>query len=255
MVKTGHDVPIILKKKKHAAHAHHGGAWKVAYADFVTAMMALFIVLWIVGQSKQVRQYVAHYFKDPGAFFENTKGGGMFAGNSVLTTQQNVDENLQRDSKRLEAIAQTITEQVKKDSSLSKLTKQMTMEFTEEGLRIQLYESAENAYFDIGTARLKPEAVGILTAIAREVGKLPNKVVLEGHTDSRPYSRLDGYTNFELSTDRANAARRLLMTAGLRPDQVSEVRGYADRMLRDTKRPFDDSNRRITILIKFEGTS
>ncbi len=255
MVKTGHEVPIIIKKKRHAAHGHHGGAWKVAYADFVTAMMALFIVLWIVGQSKQVRQYVAHYFKDPGAFFENTKGGGMFAGNSVLATQQTIDENLQRDRKRLQEIAETIMEQAAKDSSLARLTKQMAMEFTEEGLRIQLYESADNAYFDIGTARLKPEAVGILTAIAQEVGKLPNKVVLEGHTDSRPYSRLDGYTNFELSTDRANAARRLLMTAGLRPDQVSEVRGYADRMLRDRNRPFDDANRRITILIKFEGKS
>ncbi len=255
MAKTGHEVPIIIRKKKHAAHGHHGGAWKVAYADFVTAMMALFIVLWIVGQSKQVRQYVANYFKDPGAFFENTKGGGMFAGNSVLATQQTIDENLQRDSKRLEQVAQTIKEQVQKDSSLAKLTRQMAIEFTEEGLRIELYESAENAYFDIGTARLKPEAVGILTAIAREVGKLPNMVVLEGHTDSRPYSRLDGYTNFELSADRANAARRLLMTSGVRPEQILEVRGYADRKLRDRNRPFDDSNRRISILIKFEGIS
>lgn len=252
MNKSGHDVPVIIKKKKHGKHGHHGGAWKVAYADFVTAMMALFIVLWIVGQSKQVRQYVANYFKDPGAFFENTKGGGMFSGNSLLTTQQAVDENLQRDSKRLQQMANTILEHVKKDSSLKKLVNQMAIELTKEGLRIQLYETAENAYFDIGTARLKPEAVGILTAIAQEVGTIPNKVVIEGHTDSRPYSRLDGYTNYELSTDRANAARRLMMSAGLRPDQVDEVRGYADRMLRDRNRPFDDSNRRITILIKFE---
>ncbi|HXF99548.1 MAG TPA: flagellar motor protein MotB [Bacteroidota bacterium] len=255
VAKTGHDTPIIIKKKKSAGHGHHGGAWKVAYADFVTAMMALFIVLWIVGQSKQVRQYVAHYFKDPGAFFENTRGGGMFSGNSLLTTQQNVDENLQRESKRLQEMAQTIMGNLKKDSSLARLMKQLSFELTEEGLRIQLYETAENAYFDIGTARLKPEAVGILTAIAQEVGKLPNKVIIEGHTDSRPYSRLDGYTNFELSADRANAARRLLMTAGVRPDQISEIRGYADRMLRDRNRPFDDSNRRITILIKFEGKS
>jgi chemotaxis protein MotB len=119
------DIPIIIKKKKHTAHGHHGGAWKVAYADFVTAMMALFIVLWIVGQSKQVKQYVANYFKDPGAFFENTKGGGMFQGSSVMSTTQVVDENLQRESKRLEEMAEGIVNSVKKDSTLKKLLNQM----------------------------------------------------------------------------------------------------------------------------------
>jgi len=248
------DIPIIVKKKRGAAaHGHHGGAWKVAYADFVTAMMALFIVLWIVGQSKQVRQYVAHYFKDPGAFFENTRGGGMFTGNSVMTTQQNVDENLQRESKHLQQMASKVLMEISKDSSLKKLMNQMVVELTEEGLRMNLYESAENAYFDIGTARLKPEAVGILAAIAAEVGKLPNKVVIEGHTDARPYSTVSGYTNFELSADRANAARRVLMTSGIRPDQIVEVRGYADTQLRDRNRPFDESNRRISIVIKFGG--
>jgi chemotaxis protein MotB len=247
------DIPIIIKRKKHAAHGHHGGAWKVAYADFVTAMMALFIVLWIVGQSKQVKQYVANYFKDPGAFFENTKGGGMFTGASMVSTQQNIDENLQRESKKLQEMASAILKEVQKDSSLRSLIKQMGMEMTDEGLRIQLYESAQNAYFDVGTARLKPEAVGMLTAIAHQVGTLPNKIILEGHTDSRPYSSHDGYTNFELSADRANAARRLLMTNGVHEDQVSEIRGYADTRLHDRNRPFDESNRRISILIKFEG--
>jgi chemotaxis protein MotB len=248
------DIPIIVKRKRGvASHGRHGGAWKVAYADFVTAMMALFIVLWIVGQSKQVRQYVAHYFKDPGAFFENTRGGGMFTGNSLMTTQQNVDENLQRESKHLQQMASKVLTAISRDTSLKKLMNQMVMELTEEGLRMNLYESAENAYFDVGTARLKPEAVGILTAIAAEVGKLPNKVVIEGHTDARPYLTVSGYTNFELSADRANAARRLLMTNGIRPDQIVEVRGYADTQLRDRNRPFDESNRRISIVIKFGG--
>lgn len=247
------DVPIIIKKKKHAPHGHHGGAWKVAYADFVTAMMALFIVLWIVGQSKQVKQYVANYFKDPGAFFENTKGGGMFSGNSSLTTAQSIDENLQRDSKRLAAMASTVLNEIRADSSLKGLMNQIAVELTDEGLRIHLYESAENSYFDIGTARLKPEAVGVLTKIAAEIGKVPNRVVIEGHTDAHPYAKLDGYTNFELSADRANAARRLLMTNGMRSDQLSEVRGYGDTHLHDRNRPFDEANRRISILIKFEG--
>jgi chemotaxis protein MotB len=253
MSRNQHDIPIIIKKKKHAAHGHHGGAWKVAYADFVTAMMALFIVLWIVGQSKQVKQYVANYFKDPGAFFENTKGGGMFTGTSITATQQSVDENLMRESKRLEQMAATVLKEIKKDKSLKNLMNQMAVELSDEGLRIHLYESAQNAYFDVGTARLKPEAVGIITTIAQEVGKLPNKVILEGHTDARPYSNVNGYTNFELSADRANAARRLLMTNGLRSEQIIEVRGYADTRLRDRNRPFDEANRRISILIKFEG--
>lgn len=252
MNRTQHDVPIIIKRKKRVAHAHHGGAWKVAFADFVTAMMALFIVLWIVGQSKQVKQYVANYFKDPGAFFENTKGGGMFSGTTATTTNQNVEENLIRESQRLEAMAATILKEVQKDSSLKNLVSQMSMEVTEEGMRINLYESAQNAYFDVGTARLKPEAVGVLTIIAGEVGKIQNKVILEGHTDALPYSNNNGYTNFELSADRANAARRLLMTNGLRSDQIAEVRGYADTKLLDRNRPFDESNRRISIMIKFE---
>jgi chemotaxis protein MotB len=253
MNRSHNDIPVIIKRKKHSAHAHHGGAWKVAYADFVTAMMALFIVLWIVGQSKQVKQYVAHYFKDPGAFFENTKGGGIHTGSSVTTTQQTIDENLQRESKALELMAASILNEVKKDPTLNKLVQQMSIELTKEGLRINLYESAENAYFDVGTARLKPEAVGILTAIAAEVGKLPNKVLVEGHTDALPYSSISGYTNFELSADRANAARRLLMTNGLRSNQIAEVRGYADTKLRDRNRPFDEANRRISIVIQFEG--
>ncbi len=249
----GSDIPIIVKRKKKGGHGgHHGGAWKVAYADFVTAMMALFIVLWIVGQSKQVKQYVANYFKDPGAFFENTKGGGMFQGNSVMNTTQTVDENLQRETKRLQEAAESIVKGLQRDSTLKGLLKQMAIEMTDEGLRIHLYESAQNAYFDIGTARLKPEAVGIITAIGKEVGALSNKVVLEGHTDARPYSSVAGYTNYELSADRANAARRVLMTSGLNPQQVSEVRGYADTKIRDRNRPFDEANRRITILIQFE---
>jgi chemotaxis protein MotB len=250
----GSDIPIIIKRKKKGGHGgHHGGAWKVAYADFVTAMMSLFIVLWIVGQSKQVKQYVANYFKDPGAFFENTKGGGMFSGTSLMTTNQVVEENLQRESKRLQETAQRILKDIQRDSSLKGLLKQMSIEMTDEGLRIQLYESVENAYFDIGTSRLKPEAVGVIAAIGKEVGVLSNTVVIEGHTDARPYSTVAGYTNYELSADRANAARRVLMTNGIKGRQVSEVRGYADTKLRDRNRPFDEANRRISILIKFES--
>lgn len=251
MNRSHSDLPIVIKKRKHGAHGHHGGAWKVAYADFVTAMMALFIVLWIVGQSKQVKEYVAHYFRDPGAFFENSTGGGAFNGTTVPMPQQHVEDNLRRETKRMEHMASTLTNKLGQDSSLHQLLSQISFEMTEEGMRINLNESAQGTYFDLGTSRLKPEAIGILTTIATEIGRLPNDVVIEGHTDALPYSSTLGYTNFELSTDRANAARRLLMANGLRAEQLSDVRGYADTRLRDRNRPFDASNRRISIVIKF----
>jgi len=247
------DVPVRIVKKNGAQQPHHGGAWKVAYADFVTAMMALFIVLWIIGQSKQVRQYVAHYFKDPGAFFENTRGGGMFQGNSIVNKDHVQDDLLKREQKKLQAVAEKLREELSKESGLKELIKQVKMEIVKEGLRIELQEGSESFFFDIGTATMKPEAVQILSTISQEIGKLPNHIIVEGHTDSRQYPQPNGYTNFELSTDRANSARRVLITKGMREKQFDEVRGYADTKLRNTQDPFDKINRRISIIIKYEG--
>ncbi len=248
----GSDVPIRIVKKKVGHGGHHGGAWKVAYADFVTAMMALFIVLWIVGQSKQVKQFVANYFKDPGAFFESTKGGGMFQGSNLVGKEQVLDEYLKRDEEKLKEMTESILKNLGKDASLSNLIDQIKVDTVEEGMRIELLEATKAYFFDVGTATLKPEAIRVLTIIAKEVGKLPNKVIIDGHTDSRPYSRADGYTNFELSADRANSARRILVVNGLKEHQIDEVRGYADSRLRNAKDPYDVTNRRISIIIEWQ---
>lgn len=250
MSQHSNDAPVRIVKKKMGHGGHHGGAWKVAYADFVTAMMALFIVLWIVGQSKQIKAYVANYFKDPGAFFESTKGGGMFQGSDLVGKEQLLDESLKREEKKLQEMGQAILNDLGKDKSLSNLMNQIKIDTVEEGMRIELLETTKLFFFDVGTAKLKPDAVRILTIIASEVGKFSNKVVVEGHTDSRPYSHADGYTNFELSAERANSARRVLVVRGLQEHQMDEVRGYADTRLRNREDPFDVTNRRISIIIK-----
>jgi chemotaxis protein MotB len=163
------------------------------------------------------------------------------------------DEMMKREKaeqERLETMGKTIMEGLSKDPTLTGLKNQIKIEVIDEGLRIELREASQSFFFDIGTAKLKDEAVRILTIIAQEVGKLPNKVIVEGHTDSRQYSRVDGYTNFELSADRANSARRVLATKGLRDSQIAQVRGYADSQLRDKNDPYDVINRRISIIIK-----
>ena len=244
------ETPIRIVKKKKGHGGHHGGAWKVAYADFVTAMMSLFIVLWIVGQSKQVKAYISNYFKDPGAFFENTGGGGPFQGKSLTNINISAEELLKREKQKLEEMGKTIENNLSKDPSLANLKSQIKIEVVDEGLRIEMMESNSAFFFDIGTAKLKPEAIKILVIIAKEIGTMSNKVVIEGHTDRRQYSSINGYTNFELSSDRANSARRILAVNGLQPGQLDEIRGYADTRLRNAKDPYDATNRRISIIIK-----
>lgn len=242
----------IVRKKKRDHGGHHGGAWKVAYADFVTAMMALFIVLWIVGQSKNIKSSISNYFKDPGAFFDNTKGGGMFQGTDVVAEKIIDEEQMKREKQKLEEMAQTILKEIENQPQLKELAGQIEMEIVKEGLRIELLETSRSFFFDIGTSSLKAEAVRVLTTIAEKVALLPNHIIIEGHTDSRPYSRKDGYTNFELSADRANSARRMLVRHGVGESQIDEVRGYADKKLRNTKDPYDVTNRRISIIIEYD---
>ncbi|MBI5463830.1 MAG: OmpA family protein [Ignavibacteriales bacterium] len=248
-----HELPVLIVKKKKNQHGgHHGGAWKVAYADFVTAMMALFIVLWIVGQSKQVKSYIANYFRDPGAFFENTRGGGTSESNQPPLAEPVREESLRRQKEKMKEMASSVLTELENQPQLKALAKQIKVEFDKEGMHIELLEASESFFFDIGTSTLKPPAVQILQTIAHQLGTLDNDAVIEGHTDSRQYSRPDGYTNFELSAERANSARRVLAAYGVRESQVVEVRGYADRKLRNTENPLDIINRRISILVKYK---
>ena len=246
------EAPIRVVRKKAGHGGHHGGAWKVAYADFVTAMMALFIVLWIVGQSKQVKEYIANYFKDPGAAFENTKAGAA-AGGKIGAGEQTVEEFLKRQEEHLQAVGKEILKEVAEKPGLADLSKQIKVEVVKEGLRIELLETPNSVFFDVGTANMHEDTKKLLAVIAAGIRDIPNHLILEGHTDSRRYSSALGYTNFELSTDRANSARRVLASEGLPAERFDEVRGYADTRLRNAADPLDAVNRRISIILKFEG--
>jgi chemotaxis protein MotB len=152
----------------------------------------------------------------------------------------------------MKSLADKIINEIKKTPQLKDILEQVKIEFTKEGMRIELVEESQSFFFDVGTANLKPEAKTVLVLIAKELGKLKNRIVVEGHTDARPYSGKGGYTNYELSADRANSARRVLMENGLQEKQVDEIRGYADTRLRNKENPFDITNRRISILVKYD---
>jgi chemotaxis protein MotB len=238
--------PIIIIRKKAAPHAvHHGGAWKVAYADFVTAMMALFIVLWLMASSDQVKKSIAAYFLDPkGQKHEVGSGGLNGSGQSMYLS---VDD-MQRLKSKLEQAFRSLP-------AVEKLKDQITMTITGEGLRIELLENSQGVFFQSGNAR--PTATGIeaIGLLASQLGQLPNPVVLEGHTDAVAYGNANGYSNWELSTDRANEARRLMQGHGVRPDQIKQIRGYGDQSLRNATNPLDPSNRRISVIVLYGGPS
>ncbi len=246
------DVPIRIVKKKGGHGGHHGGAWKVAYADFVTAMMALFIVLWIVGQSKAVKESVAGYFQDPGAFTSSHGASGALNGGQGAIENAGMSD-LVKQQEAFKRLGEEILKEIAKKPDLQTLASQVRFEIVDEGLRIEMIEESNSYFFDVGTSTIKPEAAEVLGIIAHEVDSLPNKLVVEGHTDSRQYARADGYSNFELSADRANSARRILVSNGVRQSQVDEVRGYADTRLRNKQDPFDITNRRISVLVKFRS--
>jgi chemotaxis protein MotB len=235
--------PIIVIKKKGGHGGHHGGAWKVAYADFVTAMMALFIVLWLMGASEKVKKAVAGYFNDPKGT-ANLLGTTMAGDGLAVTTK--TEDHMQRLKEKLE-------EEIKQKKELEKLSKQIDITITAEGLRIELLEGKDGTFYQSGSARLSESGQELLALLAKELKALPNALLIEGHTDATPYSSDLTYSNWELSADRANAARRLLQQGGVRGDQVSQVRGYADQLLRIRSNPYDPGNRRISILVKNEG--
>jgi chemotaxis protein MotB len=291
--------PIIIKKIKKGGHGHHGGAWKVAYADFVTAMMAFFIVMWILGQSEEVKQNVADYFNDPmsysvftgkkktdvpvqinifegslnksGESDQSANGEGSLDGdqkpviiNFSTGEQQINDSTLNKElsqaiqdsiraAKRVKELGDFLNKEFEnmmtQKPDMEEILSSIKIEISKEGTRIELIETSESLFFKVGSNELKTEAVDILKLIASELGKYPNNIEIEGHTDSRAY-RGTNYTNWELSTDRANSARKVLEKNGLWEDQVIKVTGFADNKLRKPENPFDITNRRVSILVK-----
>jgi len=238
--------PIIVIKKKGGHGGHHGGAWKVAYADFVTAMMALFIVLWLMNSSKQIQQAVAGYFKDPA-------GTSKLLGTGLKGTGP--AEEIKVPKENMSKLKDDLQTAIHKIEDLDKLKSQIDMTVTAEGLRIELLESAKGTFFDSGSPELNESGKEALITLAKQLGAAPNKILIEGHTDSVPLVRNGGeYGNWELSVDRANSARRLMQESGLRTDQVTQVRGYADQKPRKPDAPEDPSNRRISLIVQYATT-
>ena len=231
--------PIIIKKK--VMHAgHHGGAWKVAYADFVTAMMALFIVLWLLNTSKPIQKAVGGYFRDPSGTAEK-----------MGSSQAGTEEIVRVKKENMADLKELLQKQIQSMIDLDKLGKNIEMTITPEGLRIELLESDKGTFFNSGSPKLNQSGRELLALLAVQLGQVPNHLSIEGHTDAKPYAGESNYTNWELSTDRANAARRVMQQSGLRADQVAQVRGFADQRLRLPKEPLEASNRRVSIIVQY----
>ena len=244
------EVPIrIVVRKKVGGHGAPHGAWKVAFADFMTAMFALFLVLWIINQSTDIRSAIAGYFQDPLGRADEfgssiLPGGGAQTATVRPLTPPDVVE-LRRN--RLGSLAEKLEGELDHLPALKDVRDKIEIQLTDDGLRIQLLEDSTGVFFETGSATPSRRGVEILTLLGRELGALPNPVRIEGYTDARPYADNSAYTNWELSADRANAARRILTASGLGPLQVQQIRGLADRDLRDPSHPYSACNRRITI--------
>ena len=259
------EVKIRIVKKKGGHGGAHGGAWKVAYADFVTAMMAFFLQMWLLNSAdKNTKAGIAGMFQDPN-FFNTERGKEILAnhGKGILPGGRGMAPGpdgggtpdaeaaaQERERKALQSAADAIEGAFQNDALLQAFKDQVSLDFTDEGLRIQIQDKAARVLFDSGSATLKPYTLSILQEIARELGKLPNKVVIGGHTDSQQYPG-QTYNNWELSTERANAAQRVMESAaqGLRADQIRRVTGYADTMPVEGLEPKDPQNRRISIVV------
>jgi chemotaxis protein MotB len=236
--------PIIIVKKKGGQEGHHGGAWKVAYADFVTALMALFIVLWLVNGSQEVQKGVGGYFMDP-------LGKGKEAGTGMNGSGETV--SIRPDD--MPKIKEQIEREMKKLPQIQAVKDQVQIIVTGEGLRIELLEDEAGTFFESGRAEPTGKCREMLGMLATQLGTLPNRLLIEGHTDAAPFNSDKNYTNWELSADRANAARRLMESGGLRKNQVVQVRGFADQNLRMPNDPGNASNRRVSVIVQYtEGS-
>jgi chemotaxis protein MotB len=240
----GSKAPIIIKKKVVGHGGHHGGAWKVAYADFVTAMMALFIVLWLLNSTKDVKEAVAGYFQDPAGVGKKAGTGDGAPGQNGAALQVSKD-NMEQLKSELEKAVQSLPK-------FENIKDQVAFNVTAEGLRIEMLETEKGLFFDSGSPHPSEAGVELLRKLAEELGKLPNRLMIEGHTDARLYGGGGGYSNWELSADRANQARALMESSGVRKGQVSQVRGFADQSLRIPNEPENPANRRVSVIVAYQ---
>jgi chemotaxis protein MotB len=257
MSTRGDEVRVKIVRKKAHGGGHHGGAWKVAYADFVTTMMALFIVLWIVGQNEAVKTAVAAYFKNP-TILPGSRTTSLAPGGAGILPAERPQVGEERDSeaegdseeRALQAAAARIKELTEKGGGFEDLRDQIRIELTPDGLRIELIERDGVPFFEVGSAVLIHPLKPLLEKLNQILAALPNAIAIEGHTDSRRYSLKRNYSNWELSVERANSARRVLEAAGLPATRMERVVGHADRVLLVPDDPLHASNRRITLLVR-----
>ncbi len=258
--------PIIIKRKKVVAGGHHGGSWKVAFADFATAMMAFFLVLWLTATaSPEQKKAVEGYFRDPVGFTEggspnpvDLEGSASVVNeaspdieSSQIQIEDEVVDELSEtlEQRRMQELFQELKEQIKQDETLQEFKDQLLIDITDEGLRIQIVDRSGRPMFDSGRAELKYYSQVILFGLAKTLGSVNNKLSITGHTDSTPFSGRPGYTNWELSADRANTARRALVAGGVRQQQIARVVGLSDSVLFDNEDPNAPVNRRISIIV------
>jgi chemotaxis protein MotB len=233
--------PIIIIKKKVNHGGHHGGAWKVAYADFVTAMMALFIVLWLLNSSVQVRKAISAYFQDPSGTGSHSGSASTGTGEAVSVGKDNMNQ-----------LKDKLEQALKQSPEFEKLKDYVQMSVTGEGLRVEMLESEKGIFFESGSGRPSEAGHELILRLGAELKKLPNDLMIEGHTDAKPFANGGDYSNWELSTDRANAARRLMESDGLPHGRVVQVRGFADQSLRDKEHPEAACNRRISVIVRYK---
>ena len=254
----GRERPVVIRivKKKRAHAAHHGGSWKVAYADFVTALMAFFLVMWIVGMDQNVKRAVEGYFSNP-VGYKHGYGSGrspISSGNAPAAMHANVFRTVayMREQQQFAVAQGEIRSALQNSPALRSIASHVEIVVTQRGLRIELVEAdSGDTFFSRGSAVLTPIGRLVVSTIGRELAQLSNPIEVEGHTDAAPYGT-GSYTNWELSADRANAARRVVEAAGVPEARIAEVKGMADRDLRDPLHPLSTANRRVSIVLPFE---
>ena len=274
---------IVVKRIKKGGHGHHGGAWKVALADFVTAMMAFFLLMWLLeATTEEQLGAIAEYFRNPSAVegasatpssSPSIQGPGG-ASDSMIEFGGTMDvpkgrdgepwkksspEELERlarelERKRLEELMAQLKAALERSQALKPFKDQLLLDITPEGLRIQIVDKENRPMFDLGSAQLKSYTVKILHELAKFINEVPNRISISGHTDARPYVKREDYSNWELSTDRANAARRELVRGGMDPKKIGRIVGFASTVLFDKQDPYNPINRRISIIVMTKAT-
>ncbi|MEJ6654538.1 MAG: flagellar motor protein MotB [Pseudomonas sp.] len=266
---SNNDQPIIVKRVSRKAAGHHGGSWKIAFADFAIAMMAFFLVMWLVTvATPEQLKMVSAYFKDPINFDAGSPHPIDLGGSPVPAPQRSLNEMVadieppplpgepevdslpdKMELRELDLLLQELQNKIDTEPVLQRFRDQILMEFTLEGLRIQIVDAENRPMFASGSPELQPYFEEILLTLSDTIAKVPKKISISGHTDGMPYTRRPDYGNWELSTQRANAARRTLLAAGYPEHQVARVVGYADSALFDPANPLNPINRRIDIVV------